>query len=76
MHRTLTLAVWPMPAELSLSRLESVETDVIRAWTPPLNIRRNPARLRRLSVARQILADDARAWIAAANAAQADSQSG
>jgi hypothetical protein len=69
MHRTLTLAVWPMPAELPLSRLESVETDVIRAWTPPLNIRRNPGRLRRLSAARQILADDARAWIAAANAA-------
>jgi hypothetical protein len=69
MHRTLTLAVWPMPVELPLSQLESVETDVIRAWTPPLNIRRNPGRLRRLSVARQILADDARAWIAAAGRA-------
>lgn len=65
MHRSLTLAVWSMPAELPLSQLESVETDVIRTWTPPLNIRRNPARLRRLSVARQALANDARAWIAA-----------
>ncbi len=65
MHRTLTLAVWPMPAELPLSQLEPLETDVIRAWTPQLNIRRNP-----VSVARQLLADDARAWIAAANAAR------
>lgn len=66
MSRTLTLAVWPMPAELPLSQLESVETNVIQVWTPPLNIRRNPARLRRLIVARQVLADDARAWIVAA----------
>lgn len=29
MHRILTLAVWPMPAELPLSQLEPLETDVI-----------------------------------------------
>lgn len=59
MHDRLTLAVRPMPAGLPLSDLEAIETDVIRAWTPPLNIRRNPGRLRTLRVARSIMAAEA-----------------
>lgn len=62
MHDRLAIAVWPLPSILPIIRLEEVETDVIRAWTPPINIRRNPGRLRNLSLARSIMADEARAW--------------
>lgn len=40
MHRHLTLAIWEKPSPQTV--LDSVETAVIRAWRPPLNIRKNP----------------------------------
>lgn len=58
MHEHLTLTVWTMPENLHLSRLEDVEVDVIRSWTPPLNIKDNPGRLRHLRVARAHLATE------------------
>lgn len=66
MHARLTLAVWPMPRNLPLSDLEAVEVDVIHAWTPPVNIRDNPGRLRQLRVARAVMATEAKAWAAEA----------
>lgn len=63
MHDRLAIAIWTMPPSLPIARLEEVETDVIRTWTPPINIRRNPERLRNLRVARAIMADEARAWM-------------
>ena len=63
MHARLTLAVWPMPSSLPISDLEAVEVDAIRAWTPPLNIRDNPAHLRRLRMARAAMAAEAKAWV-------------
>ncbi|TFD68214.1 GIY-YIG nuclease family protein [Cryobacterium gelidum] len=62
MHDHLTLAVWPMPEGFSLAELSAVEVNVIRAWTPPLNIKDNPGRLRQLRVARADLAAEAKEW--------------
>jgi hypothetical protein len=62
MHSTLTLVVWPMPTNLALADLGSVEVNVIRAWRPPINIRDNPGRLSHLQVARAALASEAKAW--------------
>ena len=62
MHDRLTIAVWPLPTELALVDLKRVENDVIRAWTPTVNIRENPDRLRKLRDARAIMAAEARAW--------------
>jgi hypothetical protein len=59
MHRHLRLAIWIKPSGVELDR---VETDVIRAWRPPLNIAKNPHPLAKLRRARQAMADDARAW--------------
>jgi hypothetical protein len=62
MHEHLTLAVWPMPGNLGVKKLGAVEIDVIKYWTPPLNIKDNPGRLRHLRTARAQLATDARSW--------------
>jgi hypothetical protein len=62
MHEHLTLAVWPMPTNFGAKELGVVETNVIKYWTPPLNIKDNPGRLRHLRMARAHLATDARAW--------------
>jgi hypothetical protein len=59
MHRHLRLAVWIKPPGVDL---DCIETDVIRAWQPPLNIAKNPHSLPRLKAARKTRADDARAW--------------
>jgi hypothetical protein len=59
MHRHLQLAVWIKPPGVELDR---IETDVIRAWQPPLNIAKNPHPLAKLKPARKTMADDARAW--------------
>jgi hypothetical protein len=59
MHRHLRLAVWIKPPGVVLDR---VETEVIRAWRPPLNIAKNPHPLAMLKIARQTMVDDARAW--------------
>jgi hypothetical protein len=59
MHRHLRLAVWIKPPGVELHR---IETDVIRAWRPPLNIAKNPYPLATLRRARKAMADDARAW--------------
>lgn len=67
MHEYLTLAVWPIPVSLPISKLEAVEVSVIRSWTPPLNIKDNPGRLRHLRVARAYLAAEAKAWAVAAD---------
>lgn len=66
MHEHLTLAVWTMPDDLPISRLEAIEVDVIRFWTPPLNLKNNPGRLRHLRMARAYLATEAKAWVLAA----------
>jgi hypothetical protein len=62
MHSRLRLAVWPMPSELTLDELGVVEVGAIRKWVPPLNIRDNPAPLRRLRNARAIMAAEAKYW--------------
>jgi hypothetical protein len=59
MHRHLRLAIWIKPPGVELDR---IETDVIRAWRPPLNIAKNPHPLAKLRRARKAMADDARAW--------------
>jgi hypothetical protein len=62
MHSTLTLIVWPMPASMSLGDLARVETDVIHAWTPPINLKDNPSRLPRLRLSRAVMAREAAVW--------------
>jgi hypothetical protein len=59
MHRHLQLAVWIKPPGVELDR---IETDVIRAWRPPLNLAKHPHPLAKLQLARKTMADDARAW--------------
>ncbi|PPF44138.1 hypothetical protein C5B85_10860 [Pseudoclavibacter sp. AY1F1] len=65
MHQHLSIAVWAKPVALSLAEQEGFETAIIRAWTPPLNLRRNPCPHPRLKAARAAMADEVRAWMAA-----------
>lgn len=65
MHHHLRIAVWPKPTTLSLPEQEDIETAIIRAWTPPLNLRRNPHPHPQLKAARAAMADEVRAWMAA-----------
>lgn len=65
MHAHLRIAVWPKPTALSLAEQEEVETAIIQAWTPPLNLRRNPHPHPQLKAARAAMADEVRAWMAA-----------
>jgi hypothetical protein len=62
MHEHLALTVWVKPDDLSFSALKAVEVNVIRSWTPPLNIQDNPGRLPHLRLARAHLAAEAKAW--------------
>lgn len=59
MQERLSLAFWIKPAGFVL---DAVETEVIRAWFPPLNIAKNPRPLARLKVARRAMAAEARSW--------------
>jgi hypothetical protein len=61
MHDRLTLAVWPAPAGMPVA-LANVETELIRHFTPPINIAKNPRKLARLQGARTAMAAEARAW--------------
>lgn len=61
MHQHLTLAVWPRPRD-AIVPLAHVETKVIEALTPPLNLSKNPGKLARLSQARAEMAAEAASW--------------
>jgi hypothetical protein len=60
MREQLTLAVWPKPVGVDLI---CVERKLLTAWEPPLNLKdvRTPW-TDRLSQARKVMADEARAW--------------
>ncbi len=47
MHARLSLAVWAAPVQMSV-KLVDVETQLIRHFTPVINIDRNPWKLARL----------------------------
>jgi hypothetical protein len=59
MHENLRLAVWVMPADAGV-RLVDVESAVIRAWAPPLNLKGSPAPSVELKQARALMALRAR----------------
>lgn len=61
MHQRLTLAVWPRPRDATVP-LARVETKVIEALAPPLNLSKNPGKLARLSQARAEMAAEAARW--------------
>lgn len=61
MHARLTLAVWPAPQGFAYE-LADIETAVIRHFTPPINISKNPGKLARLSRAREVMAAEAARW--------------
>jgi hypothetical protein len=61
MHEHLTLAVW---AKEGHSRLDDVETGVLVRWQPPMNLSKVEQPARRLRLARETMADQARAWAA------------
>lgn len=69
MHENLNVAVWEMPEDIPVSALAVLEAEVIRLWTPPLNIQKNPGKLPHLRMARAQLAADARAWALAVDRA-------
>lgn len=61
MHHRLTLAVWEAPNMMQVA-LVDVETELIRHFTPVINLDKNPKKLVRLKVARKAMAAEARAW--------------
>ena len=61
MHARLSIGVWSAPADMA-ERLVDVETALIGHFTPPINIYKNPGRLRRLRSARAVMAAEARGW--------------
>jgi hypothetical protein len=61
MHARLTLAVWAAPVGMPVS-LAAVETAVIRHFTPPINLAKNPRKLSRLTHARTLMAAEASRW--------------
>lgn len=54
MQEHLTLAVWPSPTGIDL---ETTETALIRAWRPPLNLSKNPAKWVHLQKHRDTMAE-------------------
>lgn len=70
MHENLTMAVWEMPEDMSASMLAVLEAEIIRLWTPPLNIQKNPDKVPHLRAARARLAADAKEWALAARNVQ------
>lgn len=61
MHERLSIAVWPAPTERGWL-LSIVETAAIAAFTPPINISKNPGKIARLSHARAAMAAEASQW--------------
>ncbi|MDY1006565.1 hypothetical protein SOM35_17285 [Curtobacterium sp. CFBP9011] len=61
MHERLTLPVWAVPARMQV-KLADVETELIRYFTPVINLDKNPNKLVRLKVARKAMAAEAAAW--------------
>jgi GIY-YIG catalytic domain-containing protein len=59
MHEHLSLATWVKPEGADL---DAVETGVLRAWQPPLNLSKVATPSARLKAARRVMADEARAW--------------
>jgi len=59
MHENLRLAVWVMLADAGV-RLVDVESAVIRAWAPPLNLKGSPSPWSELKAARARMAGIAR----------------
>jgi hypothetical protein len=65
MHAHLSLAVWAAPVQM---RVNLVDVEIIRHFTPMINIERNPRKLARLLVARKAMSAEAEAWRPAARA--------
>ncbi|MEZ7757069.1 hypothetical protein O5Y58_16255 [Microbacterium paraoxydans] len=61
MHARLSIAVWAAPMQRTWA-LNDVETLAIAAFTPPINISKNPGKLTRLSRARAAMAAEAARW--------------
>jgi hypothetical protein len=61
MHSRLTLAVWPA-AEGMRTPVADVETELIRYFTPVVNLDKNPKKLAQLKAARKAMSAEARAW--------------
>jgi hypothetical protein len=59
MHEHLEIAVWPHEGSVMFG---DVETAVIRAWMPPLNLSKVGTAPARIKAARRAMADEARAW--------------
>jgi hypothetical protein len=60
MLERLSLAVWIKPA--TTVSLDQIETAVIEAWQPPINLDKVSRRSASLTSARKRMADEARAW--------------
>lgn len=69
MHAHLSLAVWAAPVQMR-AKLVDVETELIRHFTPVINIAKNPRKLARLSAARKAMSAEAKAWRPATQAAR------
>ncbi|GAA4678447.1 GIY-YIG nuclease family protein [Frondihabitans cladoniiphilus] len=61
MHEHLSLSIWGYPTTAAVL-LDLVETEVIRAWDPPINIQKVPSSRAELKAARSLLARQAAAW--------------
>ncbi|RPE73819.1 MULTISPECIES: GIY-YIG nuclease family protein [unclassified Frondihabitans] len=61
MHQRLRLAVWEAPNMMQVALVDA-ETELIRHFTPVINLDKNPKKLVRLKVARKAMAAEARAW--------------
>jgi hypothetical protein len=59
MHAHLEIAVWPHEGPAALG---DVETAVIRAWMPPLNLSKVDTAPARIKAARRVMADQAPVW--------------
>lgn len=68
MHEHLSLAVGAAPVQMSVKLVE-VETQLVRHFTPAINIDKNPRKLARLTAARKATSAEAKAWRLAAQAA-------
>ncbi|MEL4317952.1 GIY-YIG nuclease family protein [Leifsonia sp. YIM 134122] len=60
MNEKLRISVWAKPE--TDTELVNVETAVIRAWEPPINIAKNPRKDVHLQAVRRAMADEARGW--------------
>lgn len=61
MQQRLTLAVWEAPNMMQVALVDA-EAELIRHFTPVLNLDKNPKKLVRLKVARKAMAAEARDW--------------